>query len=467
MRLFLLLILVCNLVFISSCTKIDNTTLGAGLIPAVDNVNTFDTNLNVIANNYDSAGCTSIFPADNHVLGYISNDPLFGKTIAAIYTELKPDKFPAVLPGVAEERKLDSIVLVLGYNGAYGDTMAPQKVDVYQLNTSGFKFDSSTCSAQTHDQTLLGSAVFVPSALNDTPYPKNQLRIKLDNAFGESLLKKDTFGIYKTNPAFKDFFAGFAIVPDTLFGGNSLTYYNLLDSNTKLSFYYKYPLSATTDSTVVVNFKFTDSTASANPISHNREGSEINSHLQHPSEGDDVVYIQTAPGTYALLSIPGLDTISNRIIHRAELIMEQVYSPTSFDNNFIAPNYLYLETKNSDTLFKPIPCDFFTISGTPDLLTFGCSKKDVKDILGNTVAQYTFNISRYVQKIVTNGITNYPLRLRAPFYINNYNLYTDQCNQIVTPFSYFVNNPAFGRVKIGGGNNPQYQMRLHIVYSNL
>ncbi|MEO7802467.1 MAG: DUF4270 family protein [Ginsengibacter sp.] len=467
MRSFLLLSLVCNIFIISSCTKIDNTTLGAGLIPAVDNVNTFDVNLNVVANNYDSQNCTSIFPTDNHVLGFIGNDPLFGKTTAAIFTELKPSKFPAVLPGLAGERRLDSIVLVLSYNGAYGDTLAAQKVDVYQLNTSGFKFDSSTCSQQTHDEFLLGSTVFTPVSLKDTPYPNNQLRIKLENAFGESLLKKDSNSIYKNDTAFRDFFRGFAIVPDTLFGGNNLTYYNLLDTATKLAFYYKYPLTPTTDSTVVVNFSFTALTASANPISHNREGAEITSHLQKPSEGDDVIYIQTAPGSHAQLTIPGLDTVSNRIIHRAELIMEQVYSSTSFDNNFLPPNYLYLETKISNDSLKPIPCDFYTISSVPDLLTFGGSKKNVKDIFGNTVAQYTFNMSRYVQKIVSNDLTSYSLKLSAPDYLTNDSIYLDRCSQAIGPYSYFVNNPSFGRVKLGGGNNLQYQMRLHIIYSRL
>lgn len=473
MRSFLLLILVCNIFFISGCTKIDNTTLGSGLIPAVDNVNTFDTVLSVVANNFDTAGCTTIYPSDNHVLGFISNDPLFGKTAAAIYTELKPS-FPTVLPGVAAERKLDSVVLVLSYNGAYGDTLSSQKIDVYQLNTSGFKFDSSTCSAQTHDELLLGSKIFTPVALKDSVHgfnenSKNQLRIKLDHSFGETLLKKDSNSIYKSNAAFKDFFAGFAIVPDTMFAGNALTYYNLIDTNTKLAFYYKYPLTPTTDSTVVVNFRFTDSSASANPISHNREGAEITSHLQHPSAGDEVVYIQTDPGTFALLNIPGLDTLSNRIVHRAELVVEQVYSSSSFDNNFPAPNYLYLETKNSDTSFRPIPCDLFTISGSPGVAALGGFKKNVKDVFGNTVTQYTFNISRYVQKVVTNGLTNYTLKLSAPDFIDNPEKDRfDECGQPVARFfNYFVNNPAFGRVKLGGGNNPQYAMELRIIYSRI
>ncbi len=61
-----------------NCTKIDTTKIGSGLIPAVDNVNTFETILDVAANTIDtSADCTSISSSEDHPLGIISNDPLF------------------------------------------------------------------------------------------------------------------------------------------------------------------------------------------------------------------------------------------------------------------------------------------------------------------------------------------------------------------------------------------------------
>ena len=37
---------------LTACTKIDTTHLGSDLIPSVDNVNTFETTLDVVANNY-------------------------------------------------------------------------------------------------------------------------------------------------------------------------------------------------------------------------------------------------------------------------------------------------------------------------------------------------------------------------------------------------------------------------------
>ena len=158
-------------ILISGCTKIDNTNIGADLLPAVDNVNTFDTVLDVIANNFDSVltDCTKIYPSDDHVLGTINNDPYFGTTIASIFTELKPDFFPYTLPASFANISLDSIVLVLSYKRGYGDTTVPQKVNVYQAGPD-FKFDSSTnaCSSPSHDLLLLGSTQYTPQDLNDS-----------------------------------------------------------------------------------------------------------------------------------------------------------------------------------------------------------------------------------------------------------------------------------------------------------
>ena len=63
---------------------------------------------------------------------------------------------------------------------------------------------------------------------------------------------------------------------------------------------------------------------SANKIARKRIRCEINSvaNTNNPA-GDNFVYIQTSPGSYATLKIPGLTGLSNRIIHRAELIMDQ------------------------------------------------------------------------------------------------------------------------------------------------
>ena len=97
MKLFIAALTLVFFTFLNwNCTKIDTTNIGSGLIPAIDNVYTFDTTLSVIANNFDSASkdCVKLYPTDDRPLGYIANDPYFGTTRANIYVEFKPASFP-------------------------------------------------------------------------------------------------------------------------------------------------------------------------------------------------------------------------------------------------------------------------------------------------------------------------------------------------------------------------------------
>ncbi|MEO6455109.1 MAG: DUF4270 family protein [Ginsengibacter sp.] len=454
-----------------NCTKIDNTSIGADLLPAVDNVNTFDTLVNVIANNFDTASkeCFVIFPQNDHSLGYIKNNPLFGTTNSILYTQLGPNVFPFNFPA---NRTLDSIVLVLSYRSTFGDTAVAQKVNVH-LIANEFIPDTSSCRFYAYEPAVLGSAIYIPQQLKDSVIgfkerTAGQLRIRLSNTFGESLLLKDSSNAFKSDSLFRDFLKGFAIVPDVNYGGNALNYFNLADTNTKLAVYLKSTINTTID-TAVYNFRLSNYSYSANYVVRDHTGAEIINHLAQLPDGDDAVYIQTTPGTYAEIRFPDLSKLSNRIIHRAVLTMDQVYSNNKLENIFSAPDILYLDMKDTSLSnpFKPIPCDLTIFSGVPNITTFGGTRTTVKDQAGNNISRYTFNLSRYLQKIVTNGQINATLRLRAPDNIFNPTGYFDACGQGVSPFYYPLLLPAFGQVKLGGGKNVNYKMKLHIIYSNI
>ena len=86
--------------------------------------------------------------------------------------------------------------------------------------------------------------------------------------------------------------------------------------------------------------------------------------------------------------------------------------------------------------------------------------EEVKLMLFNPIKYYTFNISRYIQQIVTDHTPAYDMRLYAPFNINY-----PQYSRAFIPYG---NNIAFGRVKIGSGSNTtNHALRLRIVYSKL
>jgi hypothetical protein len=453
------------------CTKINNTDIGGELIPTVDNVTTFEEIVSVIANNIDSIpagkGCTTIYPTDDHVLGTITNDPLFGTTKATIYTEFKPPVFPFSLSGKPAERILDSIVLILSYRKTFGDSLTAQTVEVHEINASkGFLPDSSSCTSYSLKATVLGSKTYIPKSLNDSvkafrDTSKNQLRIKLSAALGQQFLAQDSSNVlnaFKSDTLFRDFFKGFAIVPGN--SGNALSYFSLVEANSRLALYYKFKNAAGGNDTTFTNFTFNRAANSANNITRLRAGSEITQNVSSAPAGHNFIYIQTSPGSYAELKIPALSGLSNRITHKAELIVEQA-SPNPLDP-FAAPNVLFLDLKQNDSVYRNIPCDFTFNNSQPDIITFGGFKTIV-----NGASRYSFNLTRYIQKIVTNKRENSTLRLRAPDYVINFSGYIDDCGQGQPPFFFPLNSVAFGRVKLVGGSTAPNRIRVRIIYSKL
>lgn len=458
--------------FIYSCTKIDTTNLGKDLIPTVDNVHTFDTTIDVIATNVDVANlCDSVRRGDLHVLGYIGNDPYFGSTKASIYLELKPDTWPFTFPEHdADSIFIDSVVIALKYSYTFGDSNAISKVQVYPL-VDGFKNDSiyTTCNIFNYTNNLLGEKTFRNANLADSLYSfrepsAGQLRIPIQKSFVQSWVT-DT-SILKNDSTFKTVCKGFAIVPDESVGGSALNYFNLSSPETRLSIYVRTSKGNVKDTTIV-DFPMTIYSGEANSIIRNRGTSEITQHLGNPPAGNSEIYLQTSPGTYAEIKIPALSGLSNRLIHRAELIIDQVYSNTSMNEIYGVPYFLYMDTKDTSTSgqYIPIPCDFTTQEVQNNFYSFGGHPKLTTNSLGQTINQYTFNLSRYVQTIVTKHDFNAVLRLRAPYYILNPESYTDRCGQFIPFFSYGLNNAGDGRIKVNGSNGTPNRMRMRIIYS--
>lgn len=464
-----------SFLFAIGCTKIDTTELGAGLLPAIDNINTFDTIVIVTAVNFDQLPfCDTLNRTDLNALGTISDDPYFGKTKADIFMEFKPASFPVnVADYDAGGLIVDSAVVVLHYVYSYGDTNVVQKAMVYPLEDR-FKVDSSytTCDAFQYRSTLLGEKSYTPARFKDSipvsgDNVANQLRIPIDKFLAEGWLANASTTLI-SDSAFKITNKGFAIISDQGIGGNAINYFDLTNPNTTLSIYYR-TIKGDKKDTTVLHFPMTNTSGEANFIERERGTSEITNHLTQPEAGNEEIYIQSSPGNYAELKIPGLNNLSNRVIHRAELIVEEVYSSNTFDNLFTAPRMLYLDTKDTSTVDKyiPIPCDFTPNATQNRFATLGGQAKKIKDANGNTVNQYVFNVSRYVQSIVTRKSNNAVFRLSAPYYIHNYDMYIDRCNQPIPEFHYGMNNLADGRVKLHGTDGTSSRMRLKIVYSKL
>ena len=476
-----------------SCNKLDTTDIGSDLIPPIDNVSTFEMTLPITTTQGIFNDSTVLASTDDHVVGSIATDPIFGKTNADVFLELKPTFFPfyfgnakdTINPALVAGTGFDSVVLCLSFKGYYGDSTIPQTLKVYQIANSVTDFKDSGYKIHNYYPALgaqIGAGTFDPRRLGDTIKLRTgidsisrQIRIKLNSTFANALFAQDSTGsnAFVSDSLFRNKYKGFAVVADST-AGEGLFYVNLADATTRLEVHFRRRNGGTKVDTAFSSFTLSTGantdiaySARANYVNRNRAGAEYNPPAVPGSS--DAIYLQTTPGTYANLHIPGLDTLSNNIIHRAEIIIEQLTDPKS--NVLAPPAYLYLDAIDTPNVqWRPLPYDlspsevysFFPSSAGINFAYFGGYLRHKKNLVGADIGYYNFNVSRYVQNMVTRGRTsnrNYDLRVYAPFEISYPSVF-------LTSLA-FSNSLAYGRVKVGSGTNASYRMRLHIIYSKI
>jgi Domain of unknown function (DUF4270) len=471
-----------------SCTKLDTTELGNELIPPVDTISTFDTTLDLITNNeiFQDTGF-SIY-GQPHGIGIIDDDAEFGRTEAKSFISFSPASYKVYPFSDRSNVIVDSVILSLGYSSAFGDSTSVQQFDVQEIDPSA-SFDSYYATGGSSyritgpdfpvTNSVLGSAVVDLSKLSgkdsaryvddkDTIVAK-ELRIPLSTSFATRFIEGDTLGLYANDTNFKAQFKGFRIAVNdgASLKKKAISYFTITDAaTTKLSFYCRITRSGVVD-TIVAKFVHTDlADAQANNILR----TPLHGYLTNTTnnlENEEQLYIQTTPGSYSDITIRDFDKFPNCVIHRAELIFEKY---PSADDVYKQPAALYLEALSAekDSAFT-LRNDFVPSSTYPfyNITDFGGS------VLHN---DYSFNISRYIQSVVTHKFPNYVLRLQAPYRLNTYympaNSNTIPVSTAAAPNKYpiLLNVPvAAGRVVLYGGAAPDRskRARLHIIYSRL
>ncbi len=468
----------------TGCTKLDTTSLGTELIPAIDNINTFADTFNVISTQGYFNDSSQVTRDDYNALGKISNDPLFGKTTANIFLQLKPTYYPFLLSPADTLLGLDSVVLALSYKGTFGDTTIPQHIEVKKIIDNNFRdslFKMYPVSYAPAFSTLLGSAdVNIPSLKNKVYFAHGkdsatyQIRIKLtDDVFNNALYTADT-GITALNKAFRNdslfrfAFNGLALLANGT--GNGLMYIGLTDPNTRLEVHFRKSRNGIKD-TLYSSLRVAPSNGSivpsvtANNIIRDRTGSPS------ASPSPDFNYLQTSPGTFVNISIPGLIPFRDtaRIIHRATLLVNQVTENPFYDSIFTPPSFLYADLKDSTPVlnYKPLytdlnPSAFYNpdnalsyFPATVDNNYFdGKLKYKYENLLGR-YATYTLNLSRTIQRMIDKKGYNFDLRLYAPFSISY-----PQYNVRNIPY---LNQIALGRVRVASGSYPDPKLRMKLV----
>ncbi len=377
-----LIILVCN-----SCTK--SSILGSDIIDQNKQLATFTDTIGLIGT---SEAIDSVLVFEDSITSFrpqflsLANiaDPVFGKTIATIYSQLTAD----VLPNF-KNPTVDSAFLYLAYPKTgtkfYGDTSVDMLINIYRLkdDLSGLKKLNSNISFDI-EPTPIGTLnykvtpnIVQPKISSDSFYVK----IPIEPSFYKLLL--DTT-IYTNQTVFEKWMKGIVIKSETT--SKCGVFFDMYPTNsiTSLRLYYK-----NTNDTFGYTAIYKPSNVKFNTFKIDRSGAPVNDFTGNAAKGDSLLFLQGTSGIDVKFQFPSIKNFSNIAINKAELILPLRDNPS----DLIPIQQLWASFKNTDNKFSPIP----------DIVDGGNAfegKVDLKD------GQYFYrlNISKYIQKVISEGL---------------------------------------------------------------
>ena len=274
------------------------------------------------------------------------NDPVFGKVNGEIYTQLKlSSPNPVFAEGVIT---IDSVVLGMQYAGYYGNS-GDQNIEVYEIHDPvGMFADSSylasdeigelTFGASTNlvytDENPFGSTTNnIPdggiyylstgglTVIGDDTLSSSQLRIHLKREFGMKFIteaKDPASTTFDSNEDFFEYFKGLHIKTNNTSqssGQGGMFYFDLKDTYSKMSIYYKIDGVTKTPFDLLINSE----TATFTHMNVDHSGTVLADIIADSTLGENQYYAQ-AYGTRAIIQIESLVNLpTNVIIHKATL----------------------------------------------------------------------------------------------------------------------------------------------------
>ncbi len=329
-----------------------------------------------------------------NLLGSIA-DPVFGKSVAGIYTQFK---LSLSAPDFGVNPVLDSLVLHLLYQGdPYGDTSTPLVVHAYEMlegiDYFGEYYSNTIIPVDPFDY---ANHTYLPRpydsiVVEDDTLPA-ALRIRLsDNssALGDKFLNADT-AYLSNSDAFVEFFKGLYVVTSPVNEGGSISYFNLLSTQSEMVMYYH------NDSVDSLNFRFviTEFTPRFNRYEHDffNAGSEFKAQV---IEGDKSLgmkkfYIQGISGVRGILYFPFIRewaNLGNIAINEAKLVLPG-YEANPYRG---APDQLALVEIQEDGTYFPL------IDEQEGTNFFDGRYK-------SSTNSFTFRITRHIQSLISDTL---------------------------------------------------------------
>jgi hypothetical protein len=399
-------------ILFTQCKK-DKSKLGLNVQPQSDQIglNVNDT-LRLITYTTMSDSIATDEISSGMMLG-VYQDPFLGKAEASIYTELRLEGAVDFTPdgGTLADLAIDSVVLYMAVSGGYGN-MDAQDYEVYQM-TQALDIDSTYYSNRSIGKSALnlvkageGSIVTNPNTpgyVNGVLTSESILRIPLSiNDFAMPIINQSGTGVLNANDGagyFVDWFKGIYITSkNTVQSSNegAILYIDPISTNSKVTIYYRDNSGTPAEyDTIQYDLNINSSCARFTHFEQDYTGTMVESQLIDSTEGQDVFFLQTMGGVRSKIAIPDLIPFldSNKlIINKAQLVLPVQY----YASDAYVP---------SSELFLVRPLEGGGISFIPDYN---------EDRGGNYIESansYTFNVTRYLNKMIAGEYDNQPLTI--------------------------------------------------------
>lgn len=331
-------------------------------------------------------------------------DPVFGISSVNLATQVT---FSTVSVNFGENPVLDSIVLSLDYMAiptpsgqsvkAYGDTMTVQTFKVFQIDEDLYfdtaYFSNYSLSLKAEELASI-SRSFRPSdsIMVDTIKTKPQLRIRLSDEFGNSILSAPEDAL-ESGEGFLDFMKGLYIKSEPVTAGGAIAFFDILASTSRLTIYYHNDDNDRQSYPFFIN----DQVARFMTFTHDYDQGDAAFVAQLNGDttlGSEKFYLQSLGGVEAVVTFPYLHDWFNDqtiIINEAKLI----FSNADTDSDFAPPSDLFFFVLNDNGSIGFLDEQF-------EGETYFGGRYNANN------GQYFFRITQHLQQIMTGEKPNTP-----------------------------------------------------------
>ncbi len=342
-------------------------------------------------------------------LGWV-NDPIFGGHKSELFVQILPENFSR------PKGTVDSIFLAIQYDtlDVYGDINALHNIEVFSLfgkiSRLGTFYTDDILITPISLGAVTGLAPTTQDSIDiieldnsgdlDTIRVPNQMRFKLDNFFGNSLLSIDSSS-YTAIDTFLDVFGGMLIRPTVASGGMLPLRASNANStgglrNSKVSLFY-----TNTDGDPR-QYDYLIGGATFSLHDHDYSSGTIIGSIGDHNLSKDLLYIQGAGGPSISVKFPYINTLKDIVVNEAILELTTELLPQDDRTMYPLPAQMFTSYRRDSTIV--LTADVNTaLQAFRDVDLVGGKPEEITSASGTRIV-YRFNISDHIQSMINGSV---------------------------------------------------------------